>query len=446
MNTTKFKITESGWRNNSKTAFFRYEIETQEKNFELEETLDLPIAVAECSERESLLRALHLALAISYYKTFIPPIIEHPYAMTDIEASYWNTVYKHGLGEFLHKNNLDVEHLAKFSEQQGIKLVTTEHKTFNSSALLGIGGGKDSIVAGELLSEIGMTFTGFVMATGEQLGQTKEVASAMSTGLLVVNRKIDLQILELNKLDGAYNGHIPISLVFALVGSLLAIGRGNKYIVVGNEASASIPQASYQGSEINHQWSKSIEFERLFQDYLKTYVNPGLSYFSAIRPLTSVAVAKRFSKYNKYFEVFTSDNSLFKINQDKREHPRWSPKSSKSLSSFILLLPWLNEEEMLKIFGLNLLDQDDLSSLFKSLLGYSDEPVLDCVGTPEELKSSLKSAIDQKKFTDSSLINLATAENLLSSAEPLNNHLTLNDDAFPEELAGKIKQALQETL
>ncbi len=439
-----FKIKEAGWRNNSTVAFFQYEIVTPKKTYHLEETLNLSLSIPECSERDALLRALHLALSVSYYKTFIPPVIQHPYEMTEIEASFWNIVFKHGLGEFLYKNNLKTEQLAKFVEQKGKKLPNIENVDLDSSALLGIGGGKDSIVAGELLSELNIPFSGFVMATGEQLGQTKAVASIMEIDLLVVNRQLDLQILEMNKLEGAYNGHVPISLIFALVGSMLAVGKRSKYVVVGNEASASIPHITYEGSDVNHQWSKSIEFERLFQDYLHSYISPELKYFSAIRPLSSVAVARRFAKYNDYFEAFTSDNILFKINQSEREHPRWNPNSTKSLSSFILLAPWVSEQDMLKIFGRNFLDSEDLSGMFKSLLGFSENPVLDCVGTPEELKSSLKYAIDQNKFKGCALINLALNEELLNDVEPIGNLLILGDDAFPEDLSRELKHALGE--
>ncbi len=441
---SSFKITEAGWRNNSTVAYFCYEIDRDGKKYNLEETINFSLAIPRCSERESLLRALHIALSMSYYKTFVPPVIEHPYEMTEIEASFWNIVYKHGLGEFLYKNQLKPDTLAEFKLQGGKKLPTIENIELDESAVLGIGGGKDSIVAGELLSDLNIPFNGFVMATGEQLGQTKAVASTMNVDLLVVNRQIDLQILEMNSEDGAYNGHIPISLIFGLVGSMLAIGKYSRYVVVGNEASASIPHVVYEGSEVNHQWSKSIEFERLFQDYLNSYVSPKLKYFSAIRPLSSVAVARRFANYPDYFEVFTSDNSLFKINQDEREHPRWSPESSKSLSSFILLAPWLSEEDLLRVFGRNFLDQSSLSDSFKALLGFTDSPILDCVGTPDELRSCLKTIVDQQKFSESYLVNLAVSENMLNDTDAIGNLLILGEDAFPESLANELKLKLGE--
>lgn len=438
------KITSAEWQKERSAIVFSYDLITDEKTFNLEEKLTFPYAISDCSEAEAIKRGLHIALAISYYKTFMPPEIEHPYEMSEIEATFWNIVYKNGLGEFLYINKLSVDLLAKFHEQNGKKLSGVEPLYFDGSAILGIGGGKDSIVAGELLSEISLPFNGFVMATGEQLGQTKSVTRVMDTDLLVVNREIDKQIVEMNKLDGAYNGHIPISLIFALVGSMLAVGKGSKYVVVANESSASIPHVKYEEVDVNHQWSKSIEFERLFQDYLHSYVSPELRYFSAIRPLSSVAVAKRFARYPDYFEVFTSDNGLFKIDQEHRDHPRWSKNSSKSLSSFILLAPWLPEDDLMRTFGRDFLNDTELENMLKNLLGFGDEPVLDCVGTAEELKSSLKEVIKQNKFKDSYLVKLALEQNLIDDAEPIDNFLILDEDAFPEEISNNIKRALYE--
>lgn len=445
MTAQKFVFNQAGWLEDRKTAFFDYQIITDAKTFSLQETLVFPSKIIDSEQSANLLRALHLALGISYYKSFIPSVIEQPYKMSDLEAEFWNTVYAKGLGEFLYKNKISASQLAKFRAQDGIVYESGKSSELGSKAILGIGGGKDSIVAGELLKEASLSIEGFVMATGEVLGQTKEVAQAMQVDLLVVNRHIDKQILEINQLSGAYNGHVPVSLIFALVGSMLAVSNNTKYVIVANEASSSIPQATWENSEINHQWSKSIEFERLFQDYLHAYVDKNLHYFSAIRPLSSVVVAKIFSNYEKYFEIFTSDNSLFKINPNEREHPRWSRSSSKSLSSFILLSPWISKEDMMRIFGHNFLDDANLEQLFLDILGATENSVLDCVGTPEELRYSLAETIEQGKFTETYLVKLTREKGLLNLGES-QKLFELQDDCFPDELSINLVETLRRSL
>jgi hypothetical protein len=108
----KFIITDAGWRDDRRVAFFCYKIVTDEKTFDLEEIIEFPAQIPESVESEKLLRALHIALSVSYYKAFVPPVIEHPYQMDDAEAEFWNTVYLNGLGEFLYTNSLSSSVLA----------------------------------------------------------------------------------------------------------------------------------------------------------------------------------------------------------------------------------------------------------------------------------------------------------------------------------------------
>jgi len=62
-----------------------------------------------------------------------------------------NIVYKKGLGEFLYRNKLDPKSIAKFPYSK-IKTTLNNIKVFDRG-LLGIGGGKDSIVAAGLLEK-----------------------------------------------------------------------------------------------------------------------------------------------------------------------------------------------------------------------------------------------------------------------------------------------------
>jgi len=58
---------------------------------------------------------------------------------------------------------------------------------------------------------------------------------------------------------------------------------------------------------INHQYSKSSEFEKKFRDYL-TNLTPSVSYFSLLRPLYELQIAKILAKLPQYHQVFKSCN------------------------------------------------------------------------------------------------------------------------------------------
>ena len=429
---------------------FNYLLERGSGSYPFTEKLRFPVALPESTAIQASLRALHLALGISYYKIFAGPTVIHPYAMDATEANFWNDVLRGGLGEFLYVNQLSPERLASFSAQAGQAQPALTSTTELAGALLGIGGGKDSIVAGELLKTAVVPLQGFVMATGEQRGQAQAVADAMGINLHVVERTLDRSLLEVQVLPGAYQGHVPISLVFGLVGTTLAAALGLAYVVVANEASASIPRITWEYGSVNHQWSKSFGFEQSLQTYVHQHLSTELTYFSAVRQLSSLAVAKLFAGYPQYYEVFTSDNSVFRIDPSKRPNARWSLDSPKSLSSFILLAPWLSEADLRRIFGRDFLSEPSLERLFLELLGEVGEPPLDCVGTVEELRLSLNLAHQQAKFETSYLMELAVQRGVIRPSDYMSELISMlelrPEEALPPELTAKLSTVLQEQL
>lgn len=279
------------------------------------------------------------------------------------------------------------------------------------------------------------------MATGEQRGQAQAVATAMRMPLSAVERTLDKTLLTVQELPGAHKGHVPISLVFGLVGITLALAQNKRYVIVANEASASLPRITWEHGAVNHQWSKSLEFERALQEFAAARIAP-VTYFSAVRPLTSVAIAKIFSQFPQYFEVFTSDNSVFRIDPKKRPAGLWSLESPKSLSSYMLLAPWVSEAELRRIFHRDFLNETSLETLFLELTGQQGEPPLDCVGTVDELVLSLNLAYLQHKFTSSYLMQLAVDRGVISNQDwqtATVRELALQpDQAFPAELAEQL--------
>lgn len=435
----------------ARTVSFDYLLTYLGRQYHLSETMKFPVVLNETPAGKAALRALHIALGISYYKTFLPPVLEHPYLMDEDEAAFWNDVWRHGLGEFLYVNHLPSDRLARFTAQAGKIFPTGKIQVADGMALLGIGGGKDSIVAGELLKSLDRSIRGFVMATGPQLGQAKAVAEAMGIELLAVERTLDHRLLDLQEMSGAYKGHVPISLIFGLVGTVLAIATDSPYVVVANEASASIPRHTSGDEQVNHQWSKSFVFEQQLQQYIHDRIAANVTYFSVVRELTSVGVAKLFVRYPQYFEVFTSDNFVFRIDPARRPDSRWSLESPKSLSSFILLAPWLNEADMLRTFGRNFLNEPSLETLFLESTGQEGEPPLDCVGTPAELTLSLNLAYMQDKFRTSALMQLAQRRGIIDTSRDWDAALIpmlalQQEQALPTDLKKLIEPKLNEEL
>jgi UDP-N-acetyl-alpha-D-muramoyl-L-alanyl-L-glutamate epimerase len=449
MQQDQFAYTQFRVGDDRRTVYFDYLLLRGGREHKLTETIEFPVPLLDSPEQRRSLRALHLALGVSYYKMFLPPTIVQPYAMDQAEAGFWNDIWRHGLGEFLYVNKLSADRLATFTAQDG-QSFAGETAGEAHGALLGIGGGKDSIVAGELLKDLSVPVTGFVMATGEQLGQTASVARAMGVELHAIKRQIDRQLLELQEQPGGYKGHVPISLIFGLVGTALAIATGSAHVVVANEASASIPRVMNGEQAVNHQWSKSFGFEKELQRFVRESIATNVTYFSAIRQLTSIGVAKLFARLPQYFEVFTSDNFVFRMDPARRPSGRWSLESPKSLSSYLLLAPWLADDEMQRIFTIDFLNEASLENLFLSLVGAGGEPPLDCVGTVEELTLSVNLLAQADRYTDTVLMKLARERGVIREADwqqTLRSLLQLqSDEALPANLRERITTYFKEHL
>jgi len=376
---------------NKKIAFdYRIEFLNREPLL-FTETIVLP-KISENLEQKSIQKffdPLLLILGISYYKLYCPSQIKIPFKLSCEQADFWNTVYRKGLGEFLYRNRLNPKKIAKFPCS---KIITApvQVKVFDR-AILGIGGGKDSIVAAELLKNF--ETISFLMETQRSDAVSQKVIDEIGNPHARVWRELDSKIFEQH--EGAYNGHIPVSAIFAFVGLLIAAVYESKYVVVANEHSSNFGNIKYRGETINHQWSKSVEFEMLFQEYARKFITPDIVYFSILRQFHEIKVAQMFSEHKKYFPFFTSCNKNFRISKE-RPSSLWCGECPKCAFVFLMLAPFLNKKEIFGIFRKNLFADESLIPLFKDLLGFGKLKPFDCVGTFEESQAALYLA--SKKF------------------------------------------------
>jgi len=375
-----------------------------EKNIDFAEKISFPPVNAEIPQAllKSILNNLMLILGISYWKLYCPKeiIIESNFLTKD-QTEFWNTVYTKGLGEFFYKNKIDFRGLVRFPFIESVQNPVSFPK--KTRALLGLGGGKDSIVAAELLKAQNKDFDLFTVETSQI---QEEVANAIGKKPIVINRELDSKIFELNKENGTYNGHIPISAIYAFLGIMLGIFYDYNNFVVGNEKSANYGNVEYLGEMINHQWSKSEEFEKLFNEYAKKFITLDIAYSSPLRNMNELEVVREFVKYQKYFKVFSSCNNNFKILKQVQDDTgnRWCGKCAKCLFVFISLAANLSKKEVLDIFGKNLLEDESFLPLFEELIGVRNFKPFECVGTPEEVKSALEKILEKGEFSNSFLM------------------------------------------
>lgn len=390
----------------SRSLQFHYTLQTPDnERYNFTETLILPERDLDLSRIPTqILKAtfdsLLLVLGISYWKTYCPGDIRlNSLQLTKEQAQFWNTVYSKGLGEFFYKNQIDFRGLVNFpySDAQ-VKAVSFPRQ---DRSLLPIGGGKDSIVSGELLKSAGKPLSAFTLGTH---AIQQQVVQLMGVDQLCVERKLDSKLFELNKRSEVFNGHVPISAIYHLVGLLVALLYDYRYIVFSNEASSDYGNVEYLGEKINHQWSKSFEFEKMFQGYVKKFITPDVTAFSLLRPVHEIKIAQLFSKYKEYFSVFSSCNRNFTIRQS--QSLRFCSECSKCAFVFVSLAAFLPKEKVVEIFGQNLLAKESTTAIFEELLGLREVKPFECVGTPEETQLAFYLSFKTNNYNNDSIMKL----------------------------------------
>ncbi|OGJ71944.1 hypothetical protein A2454_05965 [Candidatus Peribacteria bacterium RIFOXYC2_FULL_55_14] len=350
--------------------------------------------------------ALHLIGGISYYKTCCPKKMEiRSGKLTKEQAEFWNTVYEKGLGEFFYRNNLDPEGLISFPADAQDAPEPIEVQKFHDRVLVPIGGGKDSIVTLEMLRACRMDCTLFRLGEHPLINETAEVAKLP---LISVKRQLPSVLFQLNE-EGALNGHVPITAYLSFLSVIAALLYGFDFIAMSAERSASEGNVEYKGKMINHQWSKSLEFERMFQKYVHRFLTPGIDCFSLLRSMSELHIAQHFCTLPQYFRCATSCNKNWRILEEKPKE-RWCGTCPKCAFSFCQFAAFLPKKQLLEIFGKNLYQDESLLPLYRQLLGLTGFKPFECVGTPEETAAAMLLAVQQGELEETPVMQMFLLE------------------------------------
>jgi len=351
------------------------------------------------------LRLLHLIAGVSYYKAAVPPdIVVEGEPLDDALAALLHAVYRNGLGEFAYRNGIALDGRIRFPSSGVAPAAAPDAAVDPRRAFVAIGGGKDSLVTIEALRAAGVAQT-VCWIGGSQL----IAACAARTGLPTLNigRQLAPQLFEFNR-QGALNGHIPVTAVNSAILVLAATLHGAGQVVFSNERSASygsmitLPDGSGTG-EVNHQWSKGWDFERLFGDYVAGHVARGLHYYSLLRPLSELAVARLFARSDRYDAHFSSCNRNFHI-LGERPVNRWCGQCPKCHFVFLALAPFMSKPRLVGILGRNLLDDPEQAGGYDALLEYQDHKPFECVGEGRESRAAMAALAQRPEWREDVLV------------------------------------------
>lgn len=325
---------------------------------------------------------------ISYWKASCSPVVViRPGALNDEQINWWKKLYFNGLGEFFYLNSIPADP-DSFMQIKSLNPhnYRVEEPIFKEGYLVPIGGGKDSAVSLSLLLGAGKKVTPLIMNPRGATIETVKAAGLQMEDALTINRTIDPRLIGLNK-QGFLNGHTPFSAMLAFHTLMCSAITGFANIVLSNEGSAN--ESTIPGTGINHQYSKSFEFEQDFRNYYRAYICSGISYFSLLRPLSELQIAAIFSRLTNYHDVFRSCNAGSKTDE-------WCGKCPKCMFTHIMLSAFTGIAEASRIIGNNMLGNPDNEEVFNELCGYSPIKPFDCVGTTLEVKQALQMTADRE--------------------------------------------------
>ncbi|MBR5636499.1 MAG: hypothetical protein IKW81_06170 [Pseudobutyrivibrio sp.] len=342
---------------------------------------------------DEMVFSLGMVELVSYWKIACPPtVIIKDRKLSAEQISWWKKLYFNGLGEFYYTNSIEEDFddfmTVKYEGTKEPRNITPKDRPLISNSkkprvMIPVGGGKDSVVSIELLRDKA-DVNCYVINSRGATDATVEVGG-LTDRTIYAKRTLDKNMLDLNA-KGFLNGHTPFSALVAFSSIIAGYLNNLQFVALSNESSAN--ESTVADSYVNHQYSKSFEFEADFRRYERQFIGSGVFYFSFLRPLSELQIAMLFSRFKKYHGIFKSCNVGSK--QDI-----WCGHCPKCLFVYIILSPFLTLEELDAIFGKRLFEDETLLEDFDKLCGILPEKPFECVGSRDEVNAAITEAISK---------------------------------------------------
>jgi hypothetical protein len=333
---------------------------------------------------DNLVFHLGLVEVMSYWKaTCSPQILIQAGSLSDEQIEWWHDLLLKGMGEYFFVNNINFKRPAFISivgnKDHGHRWARCDEVSPQGRNLILTSGGKDTALTLAMLRDAHQASASLLLNPARA---ALDLASTLSDGeQIIVNRSIDPTLLELNR-RGYLNGHTPFSAYLAFLGVACAVLFRYARVIVSNERSSDEGNVEFLGGEINHQYSKTLRFERRFQEYTSKYLVSSVDYFSFLRPLYDFQITRMLTQYPEALSLFKS------CNRNQRENS-WCGRCPKCVSVYVMLYPFVEHETILRTYGEDPFEQESIISIIQELSGVSGHKPFECVGTRRETIAAL---------------------------------------------------------
>jgi hypothetical protein len=358
-------------------------------------TFTLPAAVADPSEPTTrrLLNWLSIIHAPYLFSIDYIRSIQTDFPLTASEKSFFEKVIFLGMAEFRYVNKLPLTMRTTIQSPEGMADTAPGTQPNLEGRFLLNGGGKDGSASATALGENGLGFTWFQLNTSVA---QEEIVKASGEPVVICKRYMDPR-----RKDGRYQGHRPTSAAIAVTAVLCAWLLKTRDVIASNESSANESNTTIDGVSINHQYSKSLEFETDFSKLLDEFNIP-VRYFSLLRPLHELQIVQLAAK-GPYLGHFTSCNHGY-------TEGRWCMECPKC--AFIALaFSAVNPDAPARIWP-ETPQPLALPALYEhlhELVSDDQHKPLECVGTDEECKLAAAMILKHGYYLPQNIIDSFTA-------------------------------------
>jgi len=361
----------------------------------------------------------------------------------------WREVFKNVWAQWRFENDKPYYYGPKFTSSPIAESSSTERVTLEPSEIEILNfssGGKDSLVSLGLLQNGGVPFDTLTYSSsiyGQAKPQHDFATNVLNTSNPTNRRQqwvfddfLDSPILELHpELDvkTLTAAETPSS----IFGSLPFILQHNyHYIALGHERSANTGQVFWEktGEDVNHQWGKSFEAEKLLNSYMHGELVANFSYFSLLQPIYDVVI---FSLLNNSLEGMKNTNSC-------NISTPWCEQCPKCIYVALGYHAYVPTEVPASIFKTNMFDNDDNQYTYRQLLGLESRLPFECIGQKEEVR--LAFALCCAKQLKGKALTMFQEEKIdVDRKMVLDQYLKVYDDhGMPEHIATKVLPQMTE--
>jgi UDP-N-acetyl-alpha-D-muramoyl-L-alanyl-L-glutamate epimerase len=268
------------------------------------------------------------------------------------------------------------------------------------------GGGKDSLVGAKLLERSGTPFASFAYSNsiyGQAEPQhalidrlSQHCAGTRHHRLRVFDSLVKAPLQQIYPdVREVLGAETPCSLFAALP---VLLQHGYRSMVLAHERSANTGNLIWlrTGEDINHQWGKSFEAERMLNDYIRCELVANASYYSVLQPVYDTLI----------FNLLRQDEHLVGAGATHSCNiaKPWCGRCAKCAYVWLNYMAYLDPAQVRRAIPGNLFDAEDNQIWFLQMLGLGEHTPFECIGQVEEAR--LAFALCQRKGLTGRAMNL----------------------------------------